>query len=68
MAFCGCDTRFILPPIAHAGAREQAQLHVSPRPPDGDSVFLLAHNLIAVVPPEYQMAMYERECEKARSG
>jgi len=55
----GCDTRFMLPNGTPAQVRRHVKEQVSILKPHGGFVFQQVHNILANVPPENIIAMFD---------
>ncbi len=64
----GCDTHKILPTGTPDEIRRHVQEQIAILQPDGGFVFQQVHNILADVPPENVLAMYEAAQEAAASA
>ena len=60
----GCDTRFVLAHATPDGVRKHVREQVSILAPGGGFVFQQVHNILADVPPENIVAMFDAANEK----
>jgi uroporphyrinogen decarboxylase len=64
----GCDTQTILPNDTPEEVRRHVKEQVQILSPGGGFVFQQVHNILANVPPQNIVAMYEAVQEIGRSG
>jgi uroporphyrinogen decarboxylase len=61
----GCDTHFVLPRGTPEEIRQHVREQVSIMSPGGGFVFQQVHNILANVPPENVIAMFDAACQTA---
>jgi uroporphyrinogen decarboxylase len=64
----GCDTQAVLPQGSPQEVRRHVRERVRTLSPGGGFVFQQVHNILAFVPPENVVAMFEAVNPGARSG